>query len=105
MSAVRQVEQDDVKLIREGLLDGSNALVPGTMSEKAHDGLSALVRLSSRLQRLEQVAGDIGQGLYDERFRARLLRHALSQDEVEQLVDAIEAMQARALAALEARDD
>jgi hypothetical protein len=37
----------DVDTIRDALLDTSNALVPNTMSEKAHDALAALHRLAA----------------------------------------------------------
>jgi hypothetical protein len=37
----------DVDTIRDALLDTSNALVPNTMSEKAHDALAALDRLAA----------------------------------------------------------
>lgn len=42
--------------------------------------------------------------LYDETFRGRLLRQALSHDEMRDLVDAIEQSQARVLSALAALD-
>lgn len=38
--------------IREALLDSSNSLVPGTMSEKAHDALDDLDALEAEVARL-----------------------------------------------------
>ncbi len=44
-----------VETVRAGLLDGSNALVPNTMTETAFDALSALDRLRSLLLRAEEA--------------------------------------------------
>lgn len=63
-------------------------------------------RLYERAERvaatLRQALEQAAEPLYDETFRARLLRQGLSTDEIADVVSAIEAMQAHARAALAA---
>ena len=53
-------------------------------------------------RRLTEGLREQGEPIMDERFRDRLLRHVLSNEEVSQLVDAIESREARARALLSA---
>jgi hypothetical protein len=57
-----------------------------------------------RVNALENALREQAEPLMDEVFRGRLLRHALSNEEVAQLVEAIYARQTAALAALAATD-
>jgi hypothetical protein len=42
---VRSMASSDLETVRAGLLDGRNALVPGTMTEREFDALRALERI------------------------------------------------------------
>ena len=57
----------------------------------------AVVAQADRAAELEAALRDQAEPVMDERFRDRLLRHVLSNEEVGQLVEAIYAKQARAL--------
>lgn len=54
----------------------------------------------ARAERLAEALRDAAEPLYDETFRARLLRHGLSNEEIAQFVDAIETMQRNAAGVL-----
>jgi hypothetical protein len=52
---------------------------------------------------LDTILARMGEPIYDRAFRDRLLRHALYDDEVRQLADAIDALQAQARRLLDIR--
>ena len=66
------------------------------------DATVALSSIERHVQDMEKALRDLGEPIMDERFRDRLLRHVLSNEEVASLVDAIYQQQSRALNALAA---
>lgn len=66
------------------------------------DVSQALARIEEHTHNTEEALRDQAEPIMDERFRDRLLRHVLSNEEVGQLVSAVYEKQTRALAALAA---
>jgi hypothetical protein len=60
----------------------------------------AALRALAQVETLVEAAKQTGEPLMDDRFRSRLLRHALSNDEIEQFVEALESSQSKLRAAL-----
>jgi hypothetical protein len=54
----------------------------------------------AQVETLVEAAKQTGEPIMDDRFRSRLLRHALSNDEIEQFVEAFESSQSNLRAAL-----
>lgn len=93
----------DIAVNKEYATPGASVPVPER--DEAWDELTRLLRkhpaaLVADLDRYREALEQCGDPIMDEAFRARLLRHGLSNDEADQLVIAIEVRERIARAAL-----